>query len=324
VTVALGALLLLAAFAVVRTIFPTRPGIALTSTAFIAFLPQHVAMTAGVNNDVLGELAVASTLWLLVRYVNRSSDRPWTVGLLLGIALLTKTTAYISLGTAAVAVGFRWRRERWKWPQAVKHLAWMFVPAMIISAAWFIRNGLTYGWPDLLGLSRHEAVVAGQPLTMEWVADLGWTGLLTRLVRTTFQSFWGQFGWMGVLLPTRLYQALVAVDLLLLGGFLWWLVDRRRLRREAVPRLDLALLGASCLFTVLAFLWYNLTFVQHQGRYLFPALVPIGAAVALGLHQLARLLPESMRDWGVAAALAGLALLDLYALFRVIVPTLAG
>ena len=324
VSVGLGAILLLVAFAVVRVVFPAHSGIALATTAFIAFLPQHVAMTAGVNNDVLGELVVASTLWLLVLYVKRSTDRPWHVGLLLGAALLAKTTAYISLGTATLAVAIRWRRERWEWRRAVGQLAWMFIPALIVSAVWFTRNGLTYGWPDLLGLGRHEAVVAGQPRTREWVADVGWAGALTQFIQTTFQSFWGQFGWMGVLLPSRSYRALAVFELLLLGGFLWWLLDQRRAQVGPAARPGLALLSVSCLFTVLAFLWYNLTFVQHQGRYLFPALVPIGTAVALGLFQLATVLPERMRGWTVTAVLAGLALLDIYVLFRVIVPALAG
>ncbi|MBL7184651.1 MAG: hypothetical protein ISS50_09415 [Anaerolineae bacterium] len=47
----------------------------------------------------------------------------------------------------------------------------------------------------------------------------------------------------------------------------------------------LGLLALSALFTLLSYFWYNLTFVQHQGRYLFPALVPLGLAFALGLRE---------------------------------------
>jgi hypothetical protein len=47
----------------------------------------------------------------------------------------------------------------------------------------------------------------------------------------------------------------------------------------------LGLLALSALLTLLSYLWYNLKFVQHQGRYLFPALVPLGLAFALGLRE---------------------------------------
>jgi hypothetical protein len=50
-------------------------------------------------------------------------------------------------------------------------------------------------------------------------------------------------------------------------------------------RIALGLLALSTLFTLLSYLWYNLKLVQHQGRYLFPALIPIGLAFALGLRE---------------------------------------
>ncbi|NIV32419.1 MAG: hypothetical protein GWN58_24155, partial [Anaerolineae bacterium] len=62
-SVLLGAGLLVVAFGAVRTVFPTRPELPLMAAAFIAFIPQHVAMTAGVNNDALAELIVGGTLW---------------------------------------------------------------------------------------------------------------------------------------------------------------------------------------------------------------------------------------------------------------------
>jgi hypothetical protein len=77
------------------------------------------------------------------------------------------------------------------------------------------------------------------------------------------------------------------------------------------------------ILTVLVYIYYNTTFVQHQGRYLFPALVPIGLAFTVGLRQWTRLLPRAWRDAALAAPFVGLAALDLVALFRMIVPTLA-
>jgi 4-amino-4-deoxy-L-arabinose transferase-like glycosyltransferase len=322
-SVLFGAGLLLVAFGITRAIFPTRPELALMTVAFIAFIPQHVAMTAGVNNDALGELVVGGTLWALVVYIGGGRDRPWPVGLLLAAALLTKTTAYFVVGVAVVAVASRWRQERRTWGWAVGQLAWMLIPALLASAPWFMRNGLTYGWRDPLGLARHNAVVEGQPRSSEWLAAYGWDGLLSRLMRTTFQSFWGQFGWMGVVLPARIYQALALLSALLVAGFVWWLFDRCRPRMTPSQRTSLLLLLTSCFLTLLEFLGYNLTFVQHQGRYLFPALIPIGMAAALGLDRLAGILPQRMRPWAMTALFAGLAALDVYCLFKFIIPFLA-
>jgi len=93
--------------------------------------------------------------------------------------------------------------------------------------------------------------------------------------------------------------------------------------------------------TVGGYVYYNLTFVQHQGRYLFPALIPIGLAFAIGWWQVldqikslvTRRLSRAARDftpWLEQAQLISFALifiylarLDLVALQRYIIPTLS-
>jgi 4-amino-4-deoxy-L-arabinose transferase-like glycosyltransferase len=321
-SVALGAALLLVAFEVVQAIFPARPSIALAATAFIAFIPQHAAMTAGVNNDTLAELVMAGTLWALVVYLRGARDQPWHVGLLLATALLTKGSIYVVVPLAVLAAVIRWRREERTWRWVAAQLACMLVPALLLSGPWFVRNGLVYGWHDFMGQARHDLVVEGQMRPLEYVAREGWDGYWKRAYTFTFQSFWGQFGWMGVVLPATLYRALALFSLLLLGGFLWWLFDRRRSRLTPHQRFSLLLLLASCILTASMFAWYNTKFLQHQGRYLFPALSPIGTAAALGLNQLACLLPQRLRGWVLGGLFGGMALFAVICLFRYVVPFL--
>lgn len=320
-SVVLGASLLVVTLGTVKAIFPGRPALGLMAAAFVAFVPQHVAMTAGVNNDTLAELAVGGTLWALMVYLDAPRPSPWPVGLLVAAALLTKTTAYVVVPVALGAVFLRGRREEKDLLWALEQLAWIAVPAILLSAPWFIRNGLTYGWSDPLGLAQHKAVVEGQPRSAEWLAAYGWRGLLIRMARTTFQSFWGQFGWMAVPLPGRVYQILLLFSALLAAGFVIWLVRGRGCQSERVlPRC--ALLALSAALTFSAFLWYNLTFVQHQGRYLFPALIPIATAVALGLETLTDMMPRRLQHGALITLFAGMVACDVYCLFRIILPNL--
>jgi hypothetical protein len=49
------------------------------------------------------------------------------------------------------------------------------------------------------------------------------------------------------------------------------------------------LLALSALLTLLTYIYYNTSFVQHQGRYLFTALIPLALAVAwAGMGQSSR------------------------------------
>lgn len=322
-SVLFGAALLVVTFKTTQAIFPERPGLGLLVATFIAFIPQHLAMTAGVNNDALAELILAGTLWALVVYVRGGQERPWPVGMLLGVALLTKGSIYVVVPLAMVAVAARLWMERRPLRWAAEQLAWMIAPALLLSAPWFIRNGLTYGWLDPTGQARHDRVVEGQLTTAQYLADQGWGRLLSEMTRTTFHSFWGQFGWMAVPLQDRFYRVLGAFSILALAGFPWWLFDRRRPRLTAPQRTSSFLLLASCTLTVLMFAWYNAKFLQHQGRYLFPALIPIGTAVALGLSQLASVLPSKLRCWAAGALFVGMALFAVHCLFEIIIPFLS-
>jgi hypothetical protein len=73
----------------------------------------------------------------------------------------------------------------------------------------------------------------------------------------------------------------------------------------------LGLFGVIIGAAFLAYGWYNVKFVQHQGRYFFWGLLPIGCFVALGWRELMQPLQGKVTGFlaGVLAlALAGLAL----------------
>ncbi len=308
-SVLMGAGTTAAVWVLVRENFPGRPYLAWGTAAFLAFLPMHIAITAGVSNDPLAELVLAVTLLWLLRYLRRRGNmafRSWlSLGLLLGMGLLTKTSAYVALPLAGLVI--LWKEGR---PRAVLR-GWLssLGVALLLALPWYVRNALTYGGLDILGLGRHDAITQEQLRTSTWLAVHGLRSLIVRFVETTFRSFWGQFGWMGVLLDSRLYTLLALVSGLAGLGVIWWLVRlfRRQTRLSAQEARALAVLGGSALLTVLGYLWYNLEFVQHQGRYLFPALIPIGLAFAAGLYQVTAptgALPASLFLAGGAAALA--------------------
>jgi hypothetical protein len=186
------------------------------------------------------------------------------------------------------------------------------------------RNFFVCGPFDVVCGNWHNQVVLGQPTTPEWIAQYGLNNTLERFFTFTFNSFWGVFGWMGVFMDQRIYQALAAFSILLVAGFIGAARGWRGLngaQRDAV-----LLLSLSAAVTVALYLYYNVNFVQHQGRYLFPALVPLSAAAAVSLLQWGRWLEQltgTRLGWLVpfGATLALVALCAL-ALYRFIIPAL--
>jgi 4-amino-4-deoxy-L-arabinose transferase-like glycosyltransferase len=345
-SVVLGGALIVVAYLIGAETYPDQLVFALGSAAFVAFVPQHLAMMSAANNDSLSELLIALVVlqsMRLFRSASVSRRRLILLGVTLGLGLLTKATFYYTAVPIAFVALILYSR---RYGLRFAHYVLVFAPALLIGSSWWLRNLVVYGGFDVLGLARHNAIVVGQPTTAQWLIDYGAVGLLQQFFTTTYRSFWGQFGWMSTPMPDREYLLLGALSVVALIGWAWWLIERRKAEAGGMKKAihlspQAGVLVLLAILTVAGYLYYNVTFVQHQGRYLFPALIPIGLAFAIGWWQsldkikglAARLLSRSARDsspWLDQAQLIIFALifiylarLDLVALQRYIVPNLS-
>jgi len=316
--VLLGAFAVLLLYASMGTVFPTKPLLTLGATAFAAFLPMHVAMNASVNNDGLAEVLLLAAMLALLRWMKRRFDaanhggtlplalREWrsliVLGVLLGLGMATKIYAYMALPLAASLVlltvwlapaaqldAASYRPSRRSFAAGVGAAALVVLPALLIVAPLWLRNVAIYGGWDFLGLQMHDRIVVGQPTTAEWIAREGFINYLERAMGFTFRSFWGIFGWMGAFMEPRVYILLLVFSGVLVLGLLWALVRFICGRPEAdMDRFQfwvLGFFGVMVLAVLASFIWYNLKFVQHQGRYFFWGLLPISAFAALAWRE---------------------------------------
>lgn len=108
-------------------------------------------------------------------------------------------------------------------------------------------------------------------------AALGRYALYSALI---FPGFWGNFGWLQLPLPTWLYAGLAFVCFMAIMGVL------RARRRAELSQSQRSLLGAWLLALTLIGLQTFAPMIgrdwQPQGRYLFPALLPITGLLLLG------------------------------------------
>jgi 4-amino-4-deoxy-L-arabinose transferase-like glycosyltransferase len=350
----LGGGVVVLAFFIGRTIFPHEPAIIYGTVAFVAFVPMHLTILASINNDALAELILATLLLILSQRLIFGSHSPspdhqrsryfqsnLLLGIILGLGLVTKTTVYVAIPLVAVVLWWTSTRETAEqrrtrnWAGLVRQAVIIYGLALIIALPWYIRNAIIYGNFDILGLGRHDEIVDGQLRTADFLAEAGVWPYLSHFVTTTFRSFWGQFGWMAVPMDGRVYLVLTLLTLIAAGGLVeFW--RRVASSHPPPPRSDLStgqrqalgLMGLTILLTVLGYGWYNVNFVQFQGRYLFPALIPLGLFFSLGLREafsrrwtwwlvvglavalvwvvVASLLKDDLNKWGVL--MTGLAL----------------
>lgn len=301
-----GAALIVLAWRFVRLLLREEPALALASAAFVAFVPMHINVTAAVDNDTLGDALLAAVVVLLVQWLQFGQSRRGSValGVLVGLAALTKITTLVAFPLVALAAALHWLQHRKSVGvgRDLRSLVIVYSTALVVWGWWVIRNIVTYGLADPLALGINQKVVA-QPLT----GPLN-QAAVARFGSITFDSFWAQFGWMGIPVP-QVYPALTLLCLLALLGLGAALV--RALRngltdevRQKAPVMVLAAAWPGLVF--LADAQYNLTFIQAQGRYLFPAIGGFGLFFMLGLSRLA-----GPRLAGVTVALASLLMLTL-------------
>jgi hypothetical protein len=247
----------------------------LAATALVAFNPAFLFVTIGVTNDAL---LVPLVTWAVVGMAHLvsarvSRDWPWVslLGLLLGLAVITKQSALAFLPVAALAVAWGSRLRRRNWPATLARLAWLAVLVACVGGWWYVYNGLTYH--DPLGLRPHQAP------TPDWSPPLE---LLLRQLGQALKGYWAIFGWGLILVDPFIYVILALFVLVGLSGCAvlvvrWALRDLEEARDRVVALLGLALL----LNLVGLLLWLWRTSAPY-GRLLFPTLGPLAMLLVLG------------------------------------------
>ena len=148
-----------------------------------------------------------------------------------------------------------------------------------------------------------------------------------------FRTFWGAFGQLEVYFLWPYYALLGLLTLGAGAGLAWGLVqwfagpkplhalfDREYARNQAFLAAAVALLGVLVLGMVALVFWQAwATSFATQGRYLFPAVVPIVLFITLGITALP--LGRVLQPLTLGCAIAFLFVLNLIGLFAYTVPT---
>lgn len=280
-SVLLGAITIFLTMQIGRELMPDKPSVALMAGLLTALNPQFLFISAAVNNDNLLVCAMTAAWWQLVRILKSplASRYGWYLGCFLSVAALSKVNGiaflFITVFLLAALGAVQGRAFQYARPAFRASLV-----VLASSSWWFVRNLDLYG--DLLGLSVYRQVFAAN------LRDSFMTlGDILMFAHVQFTSFWGVFGWMGVVLPEWQYKAMLGFCTVALLGYVWALSGLARRVNESGSRLMLTLPAVFVVATELLVLYTALgcNASCYQGRYLFPAIAPIGLCLAVGALQ---------------------------------------
>ena len=301
--------------------------VALGAAAFAAFLPMSTALSGAVSNDPLLILLSTWTLAVTALCLRESwtLERIGVIGVLTGLALLTKTTALalvpvLILATflpqekdlpyevkqdepmsSALAGVDAMRRPR----PAFQMMALAAVIALALVGPWWYRNQNLYH--DPLAIKAFNSAFTGSAQKAQIVAGIeaengGGTGELTYwkdwVGWWTSRSFFGVFGYMDIWMNERgtsftgVSKSGAAPNTLyrmLLAltvlCVLGWLIAITKDEWKETRSVQI-LNAAFALVVLLLFLRFNMQYFQAQARYLYPAIGPIACGVSIGAYQL--------------------------------------
>jgi 4-amino-4-deoxy-L-arabinose transferase-like glycosyltransferase len=289
---------------------PESFAFALAVAGCVAFIPQFTFLSATINNDNLANLVSALTILVLLRIVLAPNDAPLdrltlALGILLAAGLLTKLTLVFLWPLAGgiwLIVAIRRRSLR----AALRYASLALLPVALLAGSYF------------LFLPEARAAWVHNSQSLRTKTELVSLSYLWRVIKHTASTFWGRFGWANLPISESLVKALGAITIVgiaITGGVV--LGDRIK-RRCRYPELQLTLvLLAAVTLNFAAFIRFNLTVYQPQGRFLFPTLAPLMILALLGAW---RIVPKK-REHQAAIGLIGLMLvINLYAVTRVLYP----
>ncbi|MFQ6100123.1 MAG: glycosyltransferase family 39 protein [Anaerolineae bacterium] len=336
-------------YLIVREVLPWRPVPALGAAAVHAFTPMYVFISGAVNNDNLAVPLSGLALLMLLRLVRQQNlakvadsfgsestpdqrRRSWiercrptfartpvgrylALGVVLGLAALTKTSALALTVLTALVVVVRAVRQR-SWAEFFIGGLATLLPLLAISGWWFLRNLQLYG--DLTGLNVFIEILGQR----EVPADLA---QLWRERYSFLAGYWGNFGGLNVPMADWAYTVLNAVVVVAVLG----LVAHYALRitfyvSRFTPLASRLLPLAICLLWGLGVVvpwsqWARTTW-SSQGRLVFPAIPVWSLLLVLGV---AGWFPRRWGQWVVAAFAAFLLVLTVLAPWLWIRPTYA-
>jgi hypothetical protein len=269
-----------------------RTGVRVLAAASLAAIPQLAHIGASVNNDNLLNLLAAGALVLALRVARHgiTTGRLVGLGLLIGLALLTKHVAFAVLPSAVLAIVARGRRDGAPMRAVRRQVAAMLAVAFAAGGWWWLRNLVVHGTP--LPSSHDQMIEPGVRSPDAWT----W---LRAFVDRVDRSYWGELGSLEVEIPWWVAWFATAAVLAVVVAAL----------RRPGARLQVAvglLPMAVALVGLLAVTWrapaVDGRFPGLQGRYLFVGVLGVVVAVAAAVDGMTAR-QRSRAGWALAGSI---------------------
>ena len=238
---------------------------------FITLLPTFAIFTISPSHNVLLFFFSVFVIYLLIHETWPLTDRKraWFLGLISGLALLTKFEGLL-LPVAVVTYVFLAK----KGVSVIRFIFHYLLSAFLVSGWWFLLNFLKTGW--FYNRSLFNSALQG------YILPFSFPDYFSLLLRWTSETFLFTSGATNNIRLSGFGYEIFYISFLV--GVFGLIIKFPSLPRSAVFKRVYFMFAVLALVNLIIFLHVNLQLVfQPQGRYLFPSLLFISLNVVLGL-----------------------------------------
>jgi hypothetical protein len=280
---------------VAKALFPGQVTLPILAASLTAFNPMFVFISASVNNDNGVWFLASLIIYTLILIVNLDNNAllipswfpskllqrqfaPWLLGLLIGLAILTKLSALLLM--PVVVIYLTWRKQHsGSWLQTFREGLIIVSCVLVLTGWWFYRNLILYD--DFLGTNMmaqiYGFVRTGPPTWDELISE--WRGW--------WYSLWGIFGAFNIIPGKWFFATINGLVLIAVSGGIVSIV-RRYLSGVNIKKVDIThvLAGAFIFFTLVGNVYWSLNQHAAQGRLAIIAVTAFSTYLGAGMISL--------------------------------------
>lgn len=258
-------------------VFSKKP-LALFTSVFVGFNPMFAHLHSTIIVLPLLIFLSSLSLYLLLFWKNNLSlVRSFLIGLIIGLAVITKATGLLLTPIALLAI---WLERKNSLLYPITRFALLSLGTLLVSGWYFVRNLLLYG--SLLGINEVVVTTGSRASMKDMMGPINyWVGFIT----AQFTTFWSGYGWVAVNFSKPLNWLLGGICLIAIVGCIKGLKSKRTFERDALVFLVVSL----TIFVAFVALAHS-KFPAFHAKDIYPMIVPISILFVFGWYQI--LLPK--------------------------------
>lgn len=311
-SIIVGLLNLFLIFKLSKLFFPNSKW-AIAPLLLVAVLPQFSFNSSTITNDGLSNLFATLTIYFMVLILKTGPDLKKTLwlGLFLGLGILAKKSILFLVPVVFVLFLYLFFKEDEpsQRRKILSYVGLIILILIVLTSAFFIRNLVIYG--ELLGNNIEKEILQSEGLVQK--KSILSSYFIHPFIASMFMSSVGSFGYYPIRLPMFVY--LICAIFLLIGCVGLYL----HLKKVRFDDMSLYFSFGTVVFLLGSVIYYNLTYSQPQGRYMFPVIGLIAVLLCLGFKEIvSRIKDKIKRTVVIGLSLSLLIVFDVLSLFVLI------